>query len=71
VVSCRSGITPESDYEDYPQIDNGVGSIRSFLKQFSEALSSYRNELSTTTILGWWATLWKSISADFAPTEFC
>jgi putative radical SAM enzyme (TIGR03279 family) len=30
-------LPPESDYEDYPQIDNGVGSIRSFLKQFSEA----------------------------------
>lgn len=24
----------ESDYEDYPQLDNGVGSIRQFLKQF-------------------------------------
>lgn len=30
-------IPPEIYYEDYPQIDNGVGSIRSFLKQFSEA----------------------------------
>ncbi|MBW4631082.1 MAG: TIGR03279 family radical SAM protein [Iphinoe sp. HA4291-MV1] len=27
----------ESEYEDYPQIDNGVGSIRLFLKQFTEA----------------------------------
>ena len=27
----------ESHYEDYPQIDNGVGSIRSFLKQFAAA----------------------------------
>ncbi len=30
-------IPPESHYEDYPQIDNGVGSIRSFLKQFTAA----------------------------------
>ena len=30
-------LPPESHYEDYPQIDNGVGSIRSFLKQFSDA----------------------------------
>ena len=30
-------LPPESHYEDYPQIDNGVGSIRSFLKQFSTA----------------------------------
>jgi putative radical SAM enzyme (TIGR03279 family) len=27
----------ESEYEDYPQIDNGVGSINLFLKQFTEA----------------------------------
>ncbi|AFY67469.1 TIGR03279 family radical SAM protein [Geitlerinema sp. PCC 7407] len=27
----------ESHYEDYPQIDNGVGSIRQFLRQFEEA----------------------------------
>ncbi|KAB8335021.1 TIGR03279 family radical SAM protein [Scytonema tolypothrichoides VB-61278] len=27
----------ESEYKDYPQIDNGVGSIRLFLKQFTEA----------------------------------
>ncbi len=26
----------ESEYEDYPQIDNGVGSIRLFIKQFAE-----------------------------------
>ncbi|MCX7593522.1 MAG: TIGR03279 family radical SAM protein [Fischerella sp.] len=27
----------ESEYEDYPQIDNGVGSIRLFLKNFAQA----------------------------------
>jgi putative radical SAM enzyme (TIGR03279 family) len=27
----------EAEYEDYPQIDNGVGSIRLFLRQFAEA----------------------------------
>jgi len=27
-------LPPEPHYEDYPQIDNGVGSIRQFLKQF-------------------------------------
>lgn len=26
----------ESEYEDYPQIDNGVGSIRLFLKEFNQ-----------------------------------
>ncbi|MFN6568704.1 TIGR03279 family radical SAM protein [Dendronalium sp. ChiSLP03b] len=27
----------EAEYEEYPQIDNGVGSIRLFLKQFAES----------------------------------
>ena len=30
-------LPPESHYEDYPQIGNGVGSIRQFLKQFEQA----------------------------------
>ncbi len=30
-------LPPESHYEEYPQIGNGVGSIRQFLKQFEEA----------------------------------
>jgi putative radical SAM enzyme (TIGR03279 family) len=30
-------LPPESHYEDYPQIGNGVGSIRQFLKQFQTA----------------------------------
>ncbi|MGA7938134.1 MAG: TIGR03279 family radical SAM protein [Kovacikia sp.] len=30
-------LPPESHYEDYPQIGNGVGSIRQFLKQFQVA----------------------------------
>ena len=28
-------LPPQSHYEDYPQIDNGVGSIRLFLKHFA------------------------------------
>ena len=31
---ARKDVPPESHYEDYPQIGNGVGSIRLFLKQF-------------------------------------
>lgn len=30
-------VPPETHYEDYPQIGNGVGSIRLFLKQFEDA----------------------------------
>lgn len=33
-------LPPESHYEEYPQIDNGVGSMRSFLKQFQNAALS-------------------------------
>lgn len=29
-------LPPESHYEDYPQIGNGVGSIRQFIKEFEE-----------------------------------
>ena len=28
-------LPPDSDYQDYPQIDNGVGAIRLFLNQFA------------------------------------
>jgi putative radical SAM enzyme (TIGR03279 family) len=31
---ARQELPPESHYEDYPQIGNGVGSIRQFIKQF-------------------------------------
>ncbi|MGL5033320.1 MAG: TIGR03279 family radical SAM protein [Microcystaceae cyanobacterium] len=31
---AQMDLPPEKDYEDYPQIGNGVGSIRQFLKQF-------------------------------------
>lgn len=31
---AQAELPPESDYEDYPQIGNGVGSIRQFLRQF-------------------------------------
>ena len=33
----KESLPPESHYEDYPQIGNGVGSIRQFLKEFKSA----------------------------------
>ena len=36
---ARQDVPPESHYEDYPQIGNGVGSIRLFLKQFQNTAS--------------------------------
>ncbi|MDY6941054.1 MAG: TIGR03279 family radical SAM protein [Cyanobacteriota bacterium] len=35
IGSCP--LPPATDYGDYPQIDNGVGSIRQFIEQFSAA----------------------------------
>lgn len=34
---AREDLPPESYYEDYPQIGNGVGSIRQFIKQFNKS----------------------------------
>lgn len=36
---ARQELPPESHYEDYPQIGNGVGSIQQFLKQFQNIAS--------------------------------
>ncbi len=36
---ARQDLPSESHYEDYPQIGNGVGSIRQFLKQFQDIAS--------------------------------
>ena len=46
-------LPPESHYEDYPQIDNGVGSIRSFLKQFSFAAQHLPERVSPPRQFTW------------------
>lgn len=46
-------IPPESHYEDYPQIDNGVGSIRSFLKQFTAAAKHLPDKVEPPRQLTW------------------
>ncbi|MBD2363512.1 TIGR03279 family radical SAM protein [Anabaena minutissima FACHB-250] len=44
----------ESEYEEYPQIDNGVGSIRLFIKQFETAAAELLPEkISPTRKLTW------------------
>ncbi|MBW4470303.1 MAG: TIGR03279 family radical SAM protein [Stenomitos rutilans HA7619-LM2] len=42
---AHEDLPPESHYEDYPQIGNGVGSIRQFLKQFQTAARSLPHQL--------------------------
>ena len=46
-------LPPESHYEDYPQIDNGVGSIRLFLKNFEEAAKNLPPQVSPPRKLTW------------------
>lgn len=46
-------LPPEAYYEDYPQIDNGVGSIRSFLKQFSAAAQHLPQQISPPRKFTW------------------
>lgn len=43
----------EAEYEEYPQIDNGVGSIRLFLKQFATAAKSLPSKITPKKKLTW------------------
>lgn len=49
----RQELPPESHYEDYPQIGNGVGSIRQFLKQFRGAAKRLPAQVSPDRRLTW------------------
>jgi putative radical SAM enzyme (TIGR03279 family) len=46
-------LPPESHYEDYPQIGNGVGSIRQFLREFKVAAQRLPDRLSAPRRLTW------------------
>jgi putative radical SAM enzyme (TIGR03279 family) len=51
---ARQELPPESHYEDYPQIGNGVGSIRQFLKQFQDfAAQKLPSRLETPRTFTW------------------
>ena len=51
---ARQELPPESHYEDYPQIGNGVGSIRQFLQQFHDIASKQLpSRLKTPRTLTW------------------
>jgi putative radical SAM enzyme (TIGR03279 family) len=49
----RESLPPESHYEDYPQIGNGVGSIRQFLKEFKSAAKRLPAKISSPRQLTW------------------
>jgi putative radical SAM enzyme (TIGR03279 family) len=46
-------LPPESHYEDYPQIGNGVGSIRQFLKEFKRAARRLPAKINMPRSLTW------------------
>ncbi|MCS6813509.1 MAG: DUF512 domain-containing protein, partial [Cyanobacteria bacterium] len=46
-------LPPASHYQDYPQIGNGVGSIRQFLQQFQIASQRLPNRITPPRILTW------------------
>lgn len=50
----KEELPPESHYEDYPQIGNGVGSIRQFIKEFqSIAQEKLPSKISTPKQFTW------------------
>ncbi len=46
-------LPPASDYEDYPQLDNGVGSIRQFLQVFKHAARQLPQQVTPPRRLTW------------------
>lgn len=46
-------LPPESHYEDYPQIGNGVGSIRLFLQEFQRAARQLPRQISPSRRFTW------------------
>jgi putative radical SAM enzyme (TIGR03279 family) len=46
-------LPPESHYEDYPQLGNGVGSIQQFLKTFAAAAAHLPQQISPPRKLTW------------------
>ncbi|ESA37503.1 hypothetical protein N836_36395 [Leptolyngbya sp. Heron Island J] len=50
---ARQALPPESHYETYPQIGNGVGSIRLFLKQFETAAQTLPDRVTPARHFTW------------------
>ena len=63
---ARVELPPESHYEDYPQIGNGVGSIRQFIKQFQETANQTLPEAIATPKKFTWV-VGNAVEKAFAP----
>lgn len=58
-------LPPESHYEDYPQIGNGVGSIRLFLKEFETAAQRLPQKIAPAREYTW--VLGNAVERAFLP----
>ncbi|MFK8186643.1 MAG: TIGR03279 family radical SAM protein [Phormidesmis sp.] len=61
----REPLPPESHYESYPQIGNGVGSIRLFLKEFEAIAPSLPSDIATPRTYTW--VVGNAVEQAFAP----
>jgi len=61
----RQDLPPESHYESYPQIGNGVGSIRLFLKEFDEIAANLPEKVQTPRTVTW--VVGNAVEHAFAP----
>ena len=61
----RQNLPPESHYESYPQIGNGVGSIRLFLKEFDEISANLPEKVESPRTVTW--VVGNAVEHAFAP----
>ncbi|MGB3292792.1 MAG: TIGR03279 family radical SAM protein [Phormidesmis sp.] len=61
----RQPLPPESHYESYPQIGNGVGSIRLFLKEFETLAQGLPERVSPPRTFTW--VVGNAVEQAFAP----
>ena len=62
---ARQELPPTSHYEDYPQIGNGVGSIRKFLQEFERAIFKFPHHRQTPRKFTW--VVGNAVEVAFAP----
>ncbi|MEM6867467.1 MAG: TIGR03279 family radical SAM protein [Cyanobacteria bacterium P01_C01_bin.121] len=61
----RQDLPSESHYENYPQIGNGVGSIRLFLKEFDEIADNLPEKVQSPRTVTW--VVGNAVEHAFAP----
>lgn len=61
----RQPLPPERHYESYPQIGNGVGSIRLFLKEFEAIAHDLPNQVQPSRTFTW--VVGNAVEQAFAP----